>query len=407
MLRRSHKKSRAGCLECKRRHVKCDEQRPKCIICTLSERPCSYPPNPQQDQASSLAKQPTPPVADTLGVSAGPSNSVNSVDSAPGLPHVSHFSSAIEPDSAYAASADINFDHMELMIKFKVSDHYPDINHDLYDHSERLHLLSMLSAPYYLTEILALSARRLSIVEPDKAAKHLRYAVALQTRAVSLYNQYVSTVKIDNVNCVPIIQFASLLGRHLLIDMLARRETDLNLFLEHYLEFVRIHSGIKLIVHSAWPFLIDSGMKDFLMWAGSLNTAHGVGTECAPLRELISKTHDLDPETLEACHTTIRTLQVGFDLMCTQPPQNNRYWAIFAWSVAAPEAFTSLLAQRRPEALVFLAYFGILLHYSRDQWQVGTSGAYLITMISQHLGPAWSTYMSYPLSIISIDPLHS
>ncbi|KAK0632774.1 hypothetical protein B0T14DRAFT_42907 [Immersiella caudata] len=406
MLRRSHKKSRAGCLECKRRHVKCDEQRPRCIICTLSERPCSYPPNPQQDQASSLAKQPTPPLADSSSLPAEPSGIL---DNAPGLPHVSQLSGTIVPDSTFSldASADVNFDHMELMIKFKVSDHYPDVDQELYEHCERLNSSSMLSAPYYVTEILALSARRLSVVEPDRAAKHLRYAVALQTRAVSMYNKYVSTVKIDNVNCVPIIQFASLLGRHLLIDMLARRETDLNLFLEHYLEFVRIHSGIKLIVHSAWPFLIDSGMKEFLMWAGSLNTAQGVGNECAPLDDLISKTHDLNPTMLESCQTAIRTLQVGFDLMCVQPPRNNRYWAIFAWSVACPEAFTDLLAQRRPEALVFLAYFGILLHYSRDQWQVGTSGGYLITMIAQHLGPEWSVYMSYPLSIISINPLHS
>jgi hypothetical protein len=294
---------------------------------------------------------------------------------------------------------------MELMIKFKVPDHYPDVDQELYDYSERLNASSMLTAPYYLTEILALSARRLSIVEPEKAEKHLRHAVTLQTKAISMYNQYVSSVKIDNVNCVPIIQFASLLGRHLLVDMLAKRETDLNLFLEHYLEFVRIHSGIKLIVHTAWPFLIDSGMKEFLLWAASLHTAQGVGSECDPLKDLISKTNDLDAPTLEACQTTIRTLQVGFDLMHMHPARNNRYWAIFAWSVAAPEEFTNLLIQRRPEALVFLAYFGILLHFSRDQWQVGTSGTYLINMISQHLGPEWSAYMSYPLSVISIDPL--
>jgi hypothetical protein len=40
--RRFHSKSRAGCAECKRRHVKCDEQRPVCIQCTVSQRSCSY-----------------------------------------------------------------------------------------------------------------------------------------------------------------------------------------------------------------------------------------------------------------------------------------------------------------------------------------------------------------------------
>jgi hypothetical protein len=294
---------------------------------------------------------------------------------------------------------------MELLIKFKVSDHFPDLDHELYDYSEKLNTSSMLAAPWYLTEILALSARRLSIVEPEKAEKYLRYAVALQTKAISMYNQYVSTVKIDNINCVPMIQFASLLGRHLQIDLLAKREADINDFLERYVEFVRIYGGIKLIVHSAWPFLIDSSMKAFLMWAASLNTAQGVGSECDMLQDLISKSTDLDKPALDACQTAARALQVGFDLMRAQPPQNNRYWPVFAWPVAIPDEFNTLLVQRCPVALVFLAYFAVLLHYSRDLWQVGTSGAHLITTISQHLGPEWGAYLAYPLSIMAADPV--
>lgn len=62
MIRRQHKKSRNGCSECKRRHIRvgrtssavtvprliflsgrqCDEQRPTCINCTKAERACSY-----------------------------------------------------------------------------------------------------------------------------------------------------------------------------------------------------------------------------------------------------------------------------------------------------------------------------------------------------------------------------
>ncbi|KAL4745446.1 hypothetical protein BDW72DRAFT_198638 [Aspergillus terricola var. indicus] len=40
--RRAHKKSRRGCIECKRRHVKCDESRPLCANCRISKRHYSY-----------------------------------------------------------------------------------------------------------------------------------------------------------------------------------------------------------------------------------------------------------------------------------------------------------------------------------------------------------------------------
>ncbi|KAI2632476.1 hypothetical protein GGS26DRAFT_77875 [Hypomontagnella submonticulosa] len=40
--RRFHKKSRKGCLECKRRHIKCDERRPNCGNCDVAARDCYH-----------------------------------------------------------------------------------------------------------------------------------------------------------------------------------------------------------------------------------------------------------------------------------------------------------------------------------------------------------------------------
>ncbi|KAH1350716.1 hypothetical protein KXV81_007808 [Aspergillus fumigatus] len=45
--RRPHKKSRAGCLTCKRRRVKCDETRPFCRRCEKLGAPCSYGGSPR------------------------------------------------------------------------------------------------------------------------------------------------------------------------------------------------------------------------------------------------------------------------------------------------------------------------------------------------------------------------
>ncbi|CAK7238939.1 MAG: hypothetical protein STHCBS139747_000360 [Sporothrix thermara] len=41
--KRPHKKSRAGCINCKTRKVKCNEERPRCRACTLRREDCVYP----------------------------------------------------------------------------------------------------------------------------------------------------------------------------------------------------------------------------------------------------------------------------------------------------------------------------------------------------------------------------
>lgn len=43
LTRRSHKKSRDGCLKCKVRKIKCDEKKPECTQCRLKSFACQYP----------------------------------------------------------------------------------------------------------------------------------------------------------------------------------------------------------------------------------------------------------------------------------------------------------------------------------------------------------------------------
>ncbi|KAL4895577.1 hypothetical protein BDV59DRAFT_174171 [Aspergillus ambiguus] len=43
MPQKGHTRSRAGCLTCRKRHLRCDEQRPSCQTCLASNRSCSYP----------------------------------------------------------------------------------------------------------------------------------------------------------------------------------------------------------------------------------------------------------------------------------------------------------------------------------------------------------------------------
>lgn len=45
LTRRSHKKSRDGCLKCKVRKIKCDEKKPECTQCKMKSFACQYPSN--------------------------------------------------------------------------------------------------------------------------------------------------------------------------------------------------------------------------------------------------------------------------------------------------------------------------------------------------------------------------
>ncbi|KAI3152096.1 transcriptional regulator family: Fungal Specific TF [Penicillium roqueforti] len=58
--RRSHRKSRAGCVNCKQRRVKCDEAKPRCLRCQKHGSECDYsgqPARPQPQKTNNIVSQ--------------------------------------------------------------------------------------------------------------------------------------------------------------------------------------------------------------------------------------------------------------------------------------------------------------------------------------------------------------
>jgi hypothetical protein len=90
----------------------------------------------------------------------------------------------------------------------------------------------------------------------------------------------------------------------------------------------------------------------------------------------------------------VRYLQVGFDAVADGG--EGRFHMIFTWTMLASVQFTGLLKERRPEALVLLAYYAWLLHCGRDQWQVGDVGVYVLGLVEGYLGEEWAECLERP-----------
>ncbi|KAL2866201.1 Zn(II)2Cys6 transcription factor domain-containing protein [Aspergillus lucknowensis] len=58
--RRRHRKSRNGCMECKRRRIKCDEMKPSCSRCILTRQDCIWPQHSPSGRSGDPGPLPTP-----------------------------------------------------------------------------------------------------------------------------------------------------------------------------------------------------------------------------------------------------------------------------------------------------------------------------------------------------------
>ena len=255
-----------------------------------------------------------------------------------------------------------------------------------------------VQAPYLLHQMLAFSARHLAVLHPDHETHYLEQAMSLQTRAVSLFNA--TRREVDSSNCVPILLFSINLGHHLLADALAYRGSDgLYGFLEYYTYCVDLNRGIYNVAASAWPLLVESEIEPVLSWSRKESAKEPTGTECAPISKLVDDTTTLDEKEKGVCRSAIKYLQVGFDAMSSKE-EGARYRMIFQWTMLASPEFNSLLSEGKPEALILLSHYALLLHYGRRLWQVDDAGEYLIGAIRDYLGPEWHFWLEYPSRMI-------
>lgn len=398
-MRKSHRKSRLGCHQCKQRKVKCDEAKPACQRCTFAGIHCSY--ESYLVRPSSL---PTPP--SSLSANVPRSSSV--------LSPAQLRSNISTPDANYVSTADetCNPVHSSLWL----AERYGLLHLELLDHLKS-HLIGVtrsvqpgivrmlelaysegLREAYLMDELLALAAAHKSTIITGEL-QHLYHteSTKLQTRALAQVSLHKDVVTEDN--SLALFAFSTILGQHVLFDIFSSA-ADLPTTLDKLVQCFDLHQGIRVTAGEAWKkahaVLHDEslGNQSYVMENAQLTTT---GADCDGLLHHLRHS-GMDQQTIHVYSNTIKVLQYLFDSVHSSRARSAV--AVQEWPVRVTHDYISLLRQRRPEALAVLAYYAVLLHYARNYWAIGDSGYFLIHSISRHLGDYWADWLAWPKQVI-------
>ncbi|KAH8897578.1 hypothetical protein GQ53DRAFT_637945 [Thozetella sp. PMI_491] len=414
--RRSHKKSRNGCKECKRRHLKCDENRPSCVNCTRTNHRCSYidlyhsrgltsHETPSQSATETFLSRLSPSVTPALSETAASSASCS-----PGL--------RAESSEATTDGIDAVTDHSSGFLPPRVFDIYHlGLLHHLENEiaSSRQGWLvadlagtklcyeaifrSAMKVPYLMDQLLAFSALHLSTLQPDDAKKadHLREASKLQTRALELFNM--EKPEVNEENAMAMLIFSSLVGLHCLFVAVSSRD-DFTDFLDNTIKFLKLHHGVQAIVHQGWQFVRESEIKQIVNAIEDGNKypsrERHSGNECDHVGGLLETYRDkLDPKAYDACCSALRVLRWVMSSRHALPKPYPTHITM-AWPILITPEFVELLEQRQPASLALLAHWAMLLHFDREFWVFGDAGKFMIESLSKYLGRYWEEWLVVP-----------
>ncbi|KAH7024829.1 uncharacterized protein B0I36DRAFT_387278 [Microdochium trichocladiopsis] len=258
------------------------------------------------------------------------------------------------------------------------------------------------STPYLLDQVLAFSAAHKSTMvdDGDEQQQHQRRefllaeAVYLQTRALTKFNLVQHNISEDN--CLQVYLFSSLLSQQATFEALSFRG-ELPGLLDRLVSSLALCRGVIAVTALWWrPIRVklaaemgestDGQAEEEASWArGTLPRGH-----FAKILQLVTQS-SLNQSARDACGRAVGLLQQMADDQASLTTQHFEQSAfVQRWLVMLPVEFSDLISQRRPEALVIMAGFGLIVYNARGYWDYGTSGRHLVESIDRYLGPYWN-----------------
>ncbi len=380
----------------------CDENRPGCVNCVTGGLQCAFL---REEKA-----KPSRPRAGGLRSPAlsgfGTSTHTNGRDVDGGgriqvpspLPPATFPSTTFRHDRIAATDPDLNLDHLEFIHHWCTMTYRTMTPDPAQQEIWQTTVIKLgLSSPFLMHIILAIASLHLAHCHPEKQSYYCSRSTELQSRALSGFN--VIQNQVDASNCAAVLLFVSLLAFHVLADPLRSRGLSFSDYLDHFLRCLDLMRGVRpVVITDWWPYLSESELKP-LLHVQQPEEPYNIPDQCRELAHITQAT-DMGSATIRTYDEAIHCLHWAFAASEGQNQNTATIRWLLAWPALLEDSYLKLLRERRPEALVILAYYGVLLHFHRASWAVGDTGGLLIKAINAHTGPFWERWMAWPNQLI-------
>ncbi|KAK2056626.1 hypothetical protein LY76DRAFT_146220 [Colletotrichum caudatum] len=431
-----HKKSRNGCQQCKKRRVKCDENRP-CRNCARHHVQCSLvqaPFPPHLPPVSEPSPKPTPEAANTATPgSVGEASTTSRPESRPetsrpqlsslkekvaaiqgllsefsaevdALHHTDRrcFSEPAHHDSTQGESRDAeSVSRSDWMSDMQLIHHFTsNTAHTISEDPEFVHLWTTtvpqiaFANDFLLHGLLAVSAIHVAHCYPEKKAEYTTISARHQNIALGKFSPVLTEMGEKTADayvlhaiCIFILNTYSIANPSGPINPKDIAQSFILL------------QGIKSIL--SLPFAhryISNGPLARWLYQGGVEPAVA-GNYSAKIDDLLNLTRSMAPsDDTTTCQSALEGLKITFTAVSTPQHRSGLVWR---WAVSLPQSFLELISQNHPMALVILMYYAALVHaFERNMWYLGGWGSNVASALEKAIQEPWREWIQWPLGCI-------
>ncbi|EMD62748.1 hypothetical protein COCSADRAFT_146826 [Bipolaris sorokiniana ND90Pr] len=411
--RRSHTKSRNGCIQCKRRRIKCDEEKSGCGYCMRRGTRCVFPRFSKISAPATLSLPVTPHAPTISACSPGLSDCSTLHTFAKISPR--NFDDGGELDS-FTMNDLILLHHWSLVTSLTM------VNTPGVDHIWQTVMVQIgAQHPYVMHGIFSLTALHLAYLDSTK--KHTLIATAAQHHNRALRDFQTKLCNINEEDSDALFASAS-------INMLYVFATFGNLYYgdanespadyrsrilgEDWIPLIR---GVNRLIQQIRE-VVNVGPLSSLLRIGNWNeldpdaVSVPYDAELQSLKSIWADSadalvYDESLYLLRKCWAWTTLFQsISKHLFPDVAPhpdwEYNRSWSgPFIWLSLAPDDFFLRLQQRHPAALILFAHFGGLSAGLEGYWWMEGWGKNIVAAVNDILGSYWDARIELPRRLVA------
>lgn len=250
---------------------------------------------------------------------------------------------------------------------------------------------------YVLHNCLAISALQLFQQNTDSFELFER-ACYLQGEAIRQFQPVL--IEMTQKDCIAALIFSNSTATFGLAEHMLNPHQDPTDPIDKILECFQLSRGVSLIASSYWPYLMTTWIAVTIPDNKSAKEEIRASLEHSyPTYQTVRALAlgQEDPERRTVC---LELIALVFEYIARVDRDANRTptlaYLVDAYTVNLPAVFRDMLAERKPVALVILAYYAALIAQVPPSWHLRGWPQLLVRRIEAILGPEWNEFLHWP-----------
>ncbi|KAH8686413.1 hypothetical protein BGZ61DRAFT_454452 [Ilyonectria robusta] len=357
--RRNHSKTRTGCYTCKRRKIKCDEQRPSCKNCVKHGVTCDF----AQATQTTLRQNPS-------------------------------------------ADSELNLLDLELLHNFTTLT-YSTLTHDpAIQNLWKFGIIRLaVGCDYLMRSILAVSALHIAQHRPEQKDFYVSNAIIYHQIASRTAIRLMAEAKPENSECLWAFSISTIY-----FAMGSPRDNNTSLLIgeSSFPDWLFLLDGVRHILNSLQttsytgvlsPMIADGAKR----WIASHEPQH-VKSNILDNLETQIRSNVTDPALMSIYGVAIDELRPQLSFAFSPECQNLDIMDAFVWQFAVVENFMPLLKVPTQEAVVIFAHHCLILNKLQSIWWLRGWDKFIMSRAWEILDQEHRLWIQWPIEEIGWVP---